>query len=136
MLSFPFLDRDLLRECRAILTLYIATMMAGYSMGYSAVAIPDITNQMKSNSTENIFPTIQATREQLSWFGKFKFFMAKLLNLDSSFQPVVSILASSLDVLLEDILEEGLDQREPSNFPVSSVLLAGFASHFLLIFHF
>ena len=69
MFSFHFLSQEFLRECRVILTLYIATLMAGYGMGYSAVAIPDLSREMESNNTENILPKIQATPEQLSWFG-------------------------------------------------------------------
>ena len=36
------------RELQAILTLYLGTVLIGFSMGYSAVAIPDINNEMRN----------------------------------------------------------------------------------------
>lgn len=37
----------LARELQAILTLYLGTVLGGYSMGFSAVAIPDIKLDMR-----------------------------------------------------------------------------------------
>jgi hypothetical protein len=67
----------------------IGVLIGGIGMGYSAVAIPDIlreaaslassnssvdTNSNISNSNNNsysfVLPTIIATTEELSWFGK------------------------------------------------------------------
>ena len=36
------------RELQAILTLYLGTVLIGFSMGFSAVAIPDINNEMRN----------------------------------------------------------------------------------------
>ena len=66
------LNHGLLRETAAILTLYMGTILGGYNMGFSAIAIPDIKNEMENNSTVFI-PTISATSDQLSWFGKERF---------------------------------------------------------------
>ena len=59
----------ILRETFAILTLYLGTILGGYNMGFSAIAIPDIKNEMMTNSTSFI-PKILASNDQLSWFGK------------------------------------------------------------------
>ena len=66
---FSNIDMSLVREAQSIVTVYLGSVMAGYAMGFSAVAIPDITNEMKSNET-SILPAIEATHEELSWFGK------------------------------------------------------------------
>ena len=93
---FGSIDSDLLRECRAILTVYLGSMLAGYNMGFSAVAIPDITQEMISNSTysySSILPSISATKEQLSWFG---------INTKNSFRwlssNLILIVASSVNI--------------------------------------
>ena len=36
------------RELQAILTLYLGTVLIGFSLGYSAVAVPDINNEMRN----------------------------------------------------------------------------------------
>lgn len=41
------LRSGLVRELQAILTLYLGTLLGGYSMGFSAVAIPDIKIEMR-----------------------------------------------------------------------------------------
>ena len=41
------LRSGLARELQAILTLYLGTLLGGYSMGFSAVAIPDIKTEMR-----------------------------------------------------------------------------------------
>ena len=84
------LDPGLRRELQAILTLYIGPLLSGFSMGFSAVAVPDMKEEMRleiklnfscpalptrpcfrSNSSLSVIPAIQATGEQLSWFGQF-----------------------------------------------------------------
>ena len=37
----------LARELQAILSLYLGTLLSGYNMGFSAVAIPDIKAEMR-----------------------------------------------------------------------------------------
>ena len=63
------INHAILRETFAILTLYLGIILGGYNMGFSAIAIPDIKNEMLSNST-SVIPKISATSDQLSWFGK------------------------------------------------------------------
>jgi hypothetical protein len=69
----------------------IGVLIGGIGMGYSAVAIPDIlreaaslassnssvdannniSNNHNNNSYSFVLPTIVATTEELSWFGKY-----------------------------------------------------------------
>ena len=44
---FPALDPGLPRELVAILSLYLGTLLNGYSFAFSAVAIPDIKIEMR-----------------------------------------------------------------------------------------
>ena len=41
-------EAGLLRELQAIITLYLGTLLGGYSMGFSAIAIPDMKNEMRN----------------------------------------------------------------------------------------
>ena len=38
---------SLFRELQAILTLYLGTILTGYNLGFSAVAIPDIKEEKR-----------------------------------------------------------------------------------------
>ena len=68
----PLLAPGLARELQAILTLYLGIVLGGYNDGFSAIATPDIRHEGAGNSSrEYNIPRIEATREQLSWFGKF-----------------------------------------------------------------
>ena len=68
----PLLAPGLARELRAILTLYLGILLGGYNDGFSAIATPDIRHEGAGNSSrEYSIPRIEATGEQLSWFGKF-----------------------------------------------------------------
>ena len=40
-------EAGLVRELQSIITLYLGTLLGGYSMGFSAVAIPDMKNDMR-----------------------------------------------------------------------------------------
>ena len=65
----------LLREVRAIVTVYLATLLGGYSNGFSAIAIPDIKAEMVADNgsaySDLIIPRLEAaSEEQLSWFGE------------------------------------------------------------------
>ena len=84
------IDSGLSRELQAILTLYLATVMGGFMMGFSAIAIPDIKNEITNcvNATDNatnindnqcdsLIPVTMATGEQLSWFGIYSFISDK-----------------------------------------------------------
>ena len=53
----------------AVLSLYISTLLAGFTVGFSAVAGPDMRLEMVTN-TSSPLPTISVTEEDLSWFGK------------------------------------------------------------------
>ena len=41
------LDPGLVRELQAILTLFIGPLLSGFSMGFSAVAVPDMKEEMR-----------------------------------------------------------------------------------------
>ena len=41
------LDAGPAREVQAILSLYLATLLTGYNFGFSAVAVPDIKQEMR-----------------------------------------------------------------------------------------
>ena len=67
---FSILEPDFLREAHAVLTVYLSTLLMGLGMGFSAVAIPDIKNEMKLGNESYLITSIQASDEELSWFGK------------------------------------------------------------------
>ena len=68
---FSLTKSDFVREAHAVLTVYFSTLIGGYSMGFSAVAIPDIKNEMKSENPKSyLISSIQASSEELSWFGE------------------------------------------------------------------
>ena len=64
------IEPDFVREAHAVLTVYLSTLLGGFGMGFSAVAIPDIKNEMKLGNESYLVPSIQASSEELSWFGK------------------------------------------------------------------
>ena len=70
---FSLLKSNFVREARAVLTVYLTTLIGGYSMGFSAVAIPDIKNEMKSEDQTYFITSIQASNEELSWFGECQY---------------------------------------------------------------
>ena len=59
----------LIRELQAILTLYMFTVLSGFSMGFSAISIPDIKKEMQmgGNQSSYFLPAIKASDEELSW---------------------------------------------------------------------
>ena len=77
-------------------------------MGFSAVAIPDIKNEMKSKDQSNLISTIQASSEELSWFGEDLFHNVDIMKI---MQPVFCRLESFLEPLWVDILVESMDPR-------------------------
>ena len=64
------LDTGLLREARVILLVYLGVLLHAVNYGFSAVAMPDIKSEMRSNSSGSYIPSVLATDEELSWFGK------------------------------------------------------------------
>ena len=60
----------LLREAWTVVIVYLGTLAHAYSYGFSAVAIPDIRNEMRETNVTRLIPSIVATDEQLSWFGE------------------------------------------------------------------
>ena len=62
----------LLRETWTVLIVYLGCLAHAYSYGFSAVAIPDIRNEMRETNVTRLIPSIVATEEQLSWFGEDK----------------------------------------------------------------
>ena len=69
-------NAQLLREAWTVVIVYLGTLAHAYSYGFSAVAIPDIRNEMReaNNVTNSLITPIIATDEQLSWFGENKLF--------------------------------------------------------------
>ena len=63
---------DFVREAHAVLTVYLTILLGAYGNGFSAVAIPDIKNEMRLGSQSYLISSIQASSEELSWFGKLK----------------------------------------------------------------
>lgn len=61
---------DFVREAHAVLTVYLTLLIGAYSNGFSAVAIPDMKNEMRLESQSALISSIQATNEELSWFGE------------------------------------------------------------------
>ena len=61
---------QLLREAWTVLIVYLGCLAHAYSYGFSAVAIPDIRNEMRETNVTRLIPSIVATEEQLSWFGE------------------------------------------------------------------
>lgn len=43
------LDSDVARKAQAIFALYLGTLLNGYSFGWSAVALPDIQQEARSD---------------------------------------------------------------------------------------
>ena len=72
-------NAQLLREAWTVVIVYLGTLAHAYSYGFSAVAIPDIRNEMReaNNVTNSLITPIIATDEQLSWFGENKLFSKK-----------------------------------------------------------
>ena len=83
-------DGGLRRELQSILTMYLATLLNGYSSGFSAVAVPGIKEEMerrwrleswipsvhlicfiRGNYSFSHIPTIEATEGNFSWFGNY-----------------------------------------------------------------
>ena len=60
----------LLRESWTVLIVYLGGLAHSYSYGFSAVAMPNIRNEMRENNVTRLIPSIVATDEQLSWFGE------------------------------------------------------------------
>ena len=82
------------RELGAILTVYLGTLLSGYSSGFSAVALPGMREEMGTNTnhTHSFLPPVQLTEEQLSWFGNYED------TTQSSPHPHCSLSASSLNI--------------------------------------
>ena len=59
------------------MTIYIGTLLSGFSIGFSAVSIPDIKEERNistANQTEFPLRPMEASNEELSWFGKELFY--------------------------------------------------------------
>ena len=59
------------RELQAILTVYLSTLLSGYSSGFSAVAVPAMREEVRSNHSYWDIPPVELTEEELSWFGNY-----------------------------------------------------------------
>ena len=69
-----FPSPGLSREIIAIFALYLAMIIDGMSWGFSAIAIPDMKNEMENKNSTTFINQISATNEQFSWFGKLSFY--------------------------------------------------------------
>ena len=69
MLPLSKLSPSFVKEATAITILYLTTLMNGFAQGFSAVAIPDIKNEMDTSNDTFFIPSIVATSKDLTWFG-------------------------------------------------------------------
>ena len=69
MLPLNKLSSSFVREATAITILYLTTLMDGCAQGFSAVAIPDIKNEMDTSNGTYLIPSIVASSKDLTWFG-------------------------------------------------------------------
>ena len=65
---FVVSDVGLVRETGTIITIYLSTLLTGYSTGFSAVAVPDIKMD-GANTSDSDNQVTGAQDEDLSWFG-------------------------------------------------------------------
>ena len=112
-----------MREVRAIVTVYLATLLGGYSNGFSAIAIPDIKAEMAADNgsaySDLLIPRLEAaSEEQLSWFGE----IVKLLTSPPSVSSVVAASSVNLGQVLGCLLGGLLAGRwGPRRMMVSAV---------------
>ena len=69
MLPLNKLSSSFVREATAITILYLTTLMDGCAQGFSAVAIPDIKNEMDTSNGTYLIQSIVASSKDLTWFG-------------------------------------------------------------------
>ena len=60
----------LMREAWTVMIVCLGSLAHAYSYGFSAVAIPDIRNEMRGTNVTRLISSIVATDEQFSWFGE------------------------------------------------------------------
>ena len=58
------------REIQAIFTCYLGSLLTGYGLAFSAIAIPDIKNDRDSQFSFLGLGLIQISNDSLAWFGK------------------------------------------------------------------
>ena len=63
------LDGDLFRQIQAIFTCYLGSLLTGFSVAFSAIAIPGIKLD-RVNQQTSFVGNIEVSNENLSWFGK------------------------------------------------------------------
>ena len=64
-----FLDGGLLRQIQAIFTCYLGSLLTGFSVAFSAIAIPGI--KLDRAQQLSFVGSIEVSDANLSWFGKF-----------------------------------------------------------------
>lgn len=64
---FSPLQSGLARELQANLTLYLGTVLIGISIGFSAVAIPDIKEEMRQILFDQLMTMISINLSQRKW---------------------------------------------------------------------
>ena len=80
------------------MTVYLATLLGGYSNGFSAIAIPDIKAEMAADNgsaySDLHIPRLEAaSEEQLSWFGEIVKLLTPPPLYPALLQPAVSTWA-------------------------------------------
>ena len=63
-----FLDGGLLRQIQAIFTCYLGSLLTGFSVAFSAIAIPGI--KLDRAQQLSFVGSIEVSDDNLSWFGK------------------------------------------------------------------
>ena len=68
-----YITNSFLREIQAIFTCYLGSLLTGYGLAFSAIAIPDIKNDRDSKFSFLGFGEVQISDDNLAWFGKNNF---------------------------------------------------------------
>ena len=130
MLAVAVADVGGRRELQAILTLYLGTLLSGYSSGFSAVSVPAMREEVRSNSSHSDIPPVELTEDELSWFGNYlrTSTPSQVLTRPSLSQSAASPLVRWLAVLLVATVVAGLVPRGQYRSPVSQQFWAGSSS--------
>ena len=67
-MMFNILDGDLFWQIQAIFTCYLGSLLTGFSVAFSAIAIPGI--KLDRVHQTSFVGSIEVSNEHLSWFGK------------------------------------------------------------------
>ena len=102
-----FLDGGLLRQIQAIFTCYLGSLLTGFSVAFSAIAIPGI--KLDRTQKLSFVGSIEVSNDNLSWFGKLLNNIS--CNLFISCLPASTVAIGMMIGCLVAFLEENMDQR-------------------------